>query len=279
MEKEHSASNGTGDNGSNIPLSFFCIFLQTHFANGILSIKKDEKGDSMKRNRVLYLEVAEKIKADIFSRKYPVGSMLPTESELEALFDVSKITVRKAIELLAADEYVEKKSGRGTTVLSDRPYNKLSKAASFTQILEKSHLFVEKKVLGLNKIQLEKNSPLARFFGEKCIHFQRLYLLETKPYILFDHYLPIDFSDISKEEFEKESLYRLVHRKGYEIQTFSDDFAAVHLSAEQQEILNTTETIAIKRIRKSVDRIGKVVEYSEAVYNTAQHPYHIEYEA
>ena len=71
----------------------------------------------MKRTRVLYLEVADKIKEDIFSGKYPVGSMLPTESELEELFQVSKITVRKAIELLASDEYVAKKSGRGTTVL------------------------------------------------------------------------------------------------------------------------------------------------------------------
>ena len=49
----------------------------------------------MKRTRVLYLEVADKIKEDIFSGKYPVGSMLPTESELEELFQVSKITVER----------------------------------------------------------------------------------------------------------------------------------------------------------------------------------------
>ena len=44
----------------------------------------------MKKTRVLYLEVAEKIKEDIFSGKYPVGTMLPTETELEKLFGVSK---------------------------------------------------------------------------------------------------------------------------------------------------------------------------------------------
>ena len=94
----------------------------------------------MKRTRVLYLEVADKIKEDIFfrERRYPVGSMLPTENELEELFQVSKITVRKAIELLATDEYVEKKVVEGTTVLSNRPYNRLSKAESFTQILKDS---------------------------------------------------------------------------------------------------------------------------------------------
>ena len=44
----------------------------------------------MKRTRVLYLEVADKIKEDIFSGKYPVGSMLPTESELKNCFKSAK---------------------------------------------------------------------------------------------------------------------------------------------------------------------------------------------
>ena len=78
----------------------------------------------MKRKHILYRDVADKLKEDIMSGRYPIGSFLPTETELEATFNVSKITVRKAIELLAADEYVEKRSGRGTTVLSNRPYNK-----------------------------------------------------------------------------------------------------------------------------------------------------------
>lgn len=118
----------------------------------------------MKRTRVLYLEVADKIKEDIFSGKYPVGSMLPTESELEELFQVSKITVRKAIELLASDEYVAKKSGRGTTVLSNRPYNRLSKAASFTQILENSRYEVRKETLDLQLVHIKKEDPLFFLF-------------------------------------------------------------------------------------------------------------------
>ncbi|TVT06745.1 GntR family transcriptional regulator, partial [Enterococcus durans] len=125
----------------------------------------------MKRTRVLYLEVADKIKEDIFSGKYPVGTMLPTENELEELFQVSKITVRKAIELLAADEYVEKKSGRGTTVLSNRPYNRLSKAASFTQILKNSQYEVRKETLELKKIALKKDDPLYGYFGSHATRF------------------------------------------------------------------------------------------------------------
>ena len=232
----------------------------------------------MKRTRVLYLEVADKIKEDIFSGKYPVGSMLPTESELEELFQVSKITVRKAIELLASDEYVEKKSGRGTTVLSNRPYNRLSKAASFTQILENSRYEVRKETLDLQLVNIKKEDPLFSFFGEQAVCFKRLYYLNNQPYIYFAHYLPQEMMQFSREEFGKESLYRLLTKKGYTIDSFSDDFSAVFLTEEEQGILKTDAQIGIKRIRKSSTQIGEIIEYSEAVYHTDLHPYHIDYE-
>lgn len=232
----------------------------------------------MKRNRVLYLEVAEKIKEDIFSGKYPVGTMLPTEIELEKLFDVSKITIRKAIELLASDEYVEKKSGKGTTVLSDRPYNKLSKAVSFTQILEKSNFTVEKKIIGVEKVKIKQNEAAFEYIGSEATCFQRVYLLDGKPYIYFSHYLPTDLKKVTKKDFERDSLYRILYRNGHDIERFVDDFTATNLSRKQQELLQTDEKTALKRIRKSYDYDNQVIEYSEAVYNTADHAYQVEYE-
>ncbi len=233
----------------------------------------------MRRTRVLYLEVADKLKEDIFSGKYPVGSMLPTENELEQLFEVSKITIRKAIELLAADEYVEKKSGRGTTVLSNRPYNRLAKAASFTQILEDSQLKVRKETIDLRRIDLQPEQPLFTYYGKEVLLFERLYFLDEQPYIYFRHYLPVQMEKFSKEEFAQESLYRLMTQAGYAIQSFEDDFAAVHLTAAEQKILQTDETIGIKRIRKSITETNQIIEYSEALYNTNLHPYRIDYEA
>lgn len=232
----------------------------------------------MKRTRVLYLEVADKIKEDIFSGKYPVGTMLPSETELEELFEVSKITVRKAIELLAADEYVEKKSGKGTTVLSERPYNKLSKAISFTQILENSNLAVEKTILDVKKVVLSEKDSAFKYFGSEAICFQRMYLLAGKPYIYFKHYLPTGLKRVTKKDLENDSLYRILYQNGLDIERFMDDFLAIALSSEEQELLQTNEKIALKRIRKSYDYEQNIIEYSEALYNTAEHAYQIEYE-
>lgn len=236
------------------------------------------KGETMKRTRVLYLEVADKIKEDIFLGKYPVGTMLPTENELEKIFQVSKITVRKAIELLAADEYVEKKSGRGTTVLSNRPYNRLSKAASFTQILKDSQYKVRKEIITLDKIAVKKEDPLHSLVGPYTVCFKRLYYLNEQPYIYFVHYLPEDMSKFQRKEFEEESLYRLLTQNGHVIDSFSDDFSAVFLSEEEKAMFQTTAEIGMKRVRQSTNHLNEIIEYSEAIYHTDLHPYHIDYE-
>ncbi|OJG75628.1 GntR family transcriptional regulator [Enterococcus quebecensis] len=235
--------------------------------------------DDMRRKSVLYLDVADQIKADIMNGTYPVGSLLPTEAELEQLFDVSKITVRRAIELLSSEELVEKKSGKGTTVLSNRPYNKLSKAGTFTEYLNDSGQKVAKKILNLEKVTVRPDSPVYQCLGEEVVKVSRLYTLDNQPYIYFNYFLPNSLADVSLEEFENESLYRLMDQNGIEIVKFEDSFQTVELTTEQQRILDTSEKNGLKRVRKSMSPLGKVVEYSEAVYNTVLYPYVIEYEA
>ncbi|MEI5995018.1 GntR family transcriptional regulator [Candidatus Enterococcus mansonii] len=233
----------------------------------------------MRRKSVLYLDVAEQIKADIMNGTYPVGSLLPTEAELEQLFEVSKITVRRAIELLSSEELVEKKSGKGTTVLSNRPYNKLSKAGTFTEYLNASGQKVTKKILSLETVTLQEHSMVYKFLGEQAVKVSRLYTLDEQPYIYFNYYLPITLKDIPLNEFENESLYRLMDQHKIEIIKFEDSFQTVELTPEQQTILRTSEKNGLKRIRKSMSPSGNVVEYSEAIYNTALYPYVIEYES
>lgn len=53
--------------------------------------------------------------------RYPVGGRMPTESELAGHFDVSRVTIRKALDMLVQDGYVESKQGSGYTVLTLSP--------------------------------------------------------------------------------------------------------------------------------------------------------------
>lgn len=227
--------------------------------------------------KVLYLEVANALKKDILKEVYPVGSLIPTENELEMVFSVSKITIRKAVEILVQEGYLEKKSGIGTTVISNRPFNKLSKAVSFSTILENEGLNIRKEFIAIEEVTKEDLTFNLTGLGPKVVKLTRLYYLDDKPYILFEHYLPNldDFSSISKDEA---SLYRWLSHNGYVINYIKDDFDLIEATSEIKKQLSLTTPYVLRRHRYSYSRQQELVEYSIGYYDVTQHAYSIEYE-
>lgn len=232
----------------------------------------------MKNKSVLYIEIAETIKKDIQNSIYPVGTLLPTESDFEKLFDVSKITVRKAVEQLANQGFVEKKSGKGTTVISNRLFNKVSKGEAFSTILEKKGMAITKEIASIEQSVLTKESTYYQYFGDKCTHVVRLYRLDGEPYIIFNHFLPSDVYDDIQNKINKVSLYQLLANKGYQIDRFNDQFSICNLNNEEKKLLETSQTHVLKRTRHSFDERDQVIEVSVAQYDTDKTPYEIEFE-
>jgi GntR family transcriptional regulator len=64
----------------------------------------------------LYVEIAEKLTDEITGRRYPVGSLLPTEIELAKSYGISRQTVRAALDLLRQRGYISRKKSVGTRV-------------------------------------------------------------------------------------------------------------------------------------------------------------------
>ena len=67
-------------------------------------------------NENLYETVKNRICNDIFEGHYEDGDRIPPERELEELLGVSRVTVRKSLELLEEEGLVVREVGRGTTV-------------------------------------------------------------------------------------------------------------------------------------------------------------------
>lgn len=65
----------------------------------------------------LYQDLARKIVAELIAGKYPVGSRLPAERELAAMYEVSRPTVREAVIALEVQGLVEVRIGSGAYVV------------------------------------------------------------------------------------------------------------------------------------------------------------------
>jgi GntR family transcriptional regulator len=64
----------------------------------------------------LYYQLQERLKVDLDAGHWQPGDVLPSESEIEAHFEVSRTVIRKALDVLEADGQVVRHKGRGAVV-------------------------------------------------------------------------------------------------------------------------------------------------------------------
>lgn len=226
--------------------------------------------------KLLYAGVLDEVKKRILDGTYIIDEMIPTETELEKEFEVSKVTVRRAIEILVQEGYLEKKSGKGTRVISNRVFNKLSKAVSFTSILEDEGYDVHKKIVGISVVSEDVLDFAVTGFRGKLICLERIYLLNGEPYALFKHYVPYQEDYLSLED-ETASLYGWLNVHDYVIDEISDKFSVCFSDDRIRENLGQDLDAVLKRDRRSYNHEGKCIEFSTAHYDVSKRAYEIQY--
>ena len=89
----------------------------------------------------LYHRIYVLLRDQITSGAYGAGELLPTEHEISADFGVSRVTAKRALDHLAEEGLVERRRGRGTTVLLEVPPRPLS--APLTGLLQNLELLAD----------------------------------------------------------------------------------------------------------------------------------------
>lgn len=164
----------------------------------------------------LYQQVANDLHEAIVNDVYHVGARVPTETELSRLYDVSRITIRKAIEMLVEEGLLVKRQGKGTfvqeshralMVLDDRRTALNGFSASCRQNgLEPGSTLLRREVVDV--------PPAAReFFGEnaRLIAIDRVCTADETP-IMIDHCLFAreGHEFLETAELENASLFDLI---------------------------------------------------------------------
>ena len=134
---------------------------------------------------------------------------LPTEEKLTEIFDVSRTTIRKALDQLLNKKLIYKKQGRGTfwtEITESLTQKKLSGInRQIFAITEKTDVTV------LSKKQVSVSGEIADFLGlpggSRVVEFERLRFINNEPMSYTINYLPVSIGEpISKEQLEKKTM-------------------------------------------------------------------------
>jgi GntR family transcriptional regulator len=95
----------------------------------------------------LHAQVRESLRGHIRDGSYGAGGKLPAESELSAIYGVSRITVRQALSDLQNEGAILKVAGKGTFVASQRAFQHLTRLEGFGEAMARQGHRVSNDVL------------------------------------------------------------------------------------------------------------------------------------
>ncbi|MBP0617500.1 GntR family transcriptional regulator [Jiella sp. KSK16Y-1] len=118
--------------------------------------------DAAPRYQRIHRTLADRIEAGV----YPIGSLMPTETELGQEFSTSRFTVREALRCLTENGYVERRQGMGTRVVSAQPQVRYYQ--SFESLRELFQGAIDTYMVVLGHQPLVIDEPLAQRIGGKA---------------------------------------------------------------------------------------------------------------
>lgn len=226
-------------------------------------------------NQARYASVAKDLMEGIATGRYPVGSLLPTEFELCDLYDVSRHTVRAAINQLSVQGLVSRRKRVGTRVEASSPRGGYSQ--SLASVADLAHLAetqqreiqtVRHFVADLSEAARLGLVPGEHYFCVSSIRVDRLH--NAAPLCWTDVYAQRDYSDVIElaHEHPDQLIAGLIEAHfGRAIAVVDQQVRAVLLSVElAQALAAETGSPGLRIIRQYRDEIGELMAVSETVH-------------
>lgn len=218
----------------------------------------------------VYIQIHNQIKQDVENGKWRVGQRIPAERELAEQFEVSRMTLRQAIQTLVDGGILERHVGSGTFVANRKVQEKMSGVTSFTDLMLSAGKTPSSKTISyhvttpsqseIERLQLKKD--------QKVLRMERIRYGSDMPICYEVTAVPADLiEDFSKEEVTS-SLYKTLEVKaglypGRAIQTVS----AMSASEKIAEYLEIRRGEALLRLRQiSYLQDGRPFEYTHTQY-------------
>ncbi|SEL37710.1 transcriptional regulator, GntR family [Carnobacterium iners] len=219
---------------------------------------------------VKYEAIANEMRQRILTGTYPIESLIPDQISLAKEFRVSRMTMKKALDILAMEGLIYRQRGSGTFVMKTALLNQQDSAVNEYEGLTKqlSGKKVTSKVIEFNvefpseeimkHLMIKKKQPVYKLV--------RLRVVDGNPYVLEHTYMPVDLAVGLTEEILEQSIYRYIHEE-LDLH-FGGAFRKIHAdksSHYDQEYLNCKIDDPILEVEQVVYlKDGRPFEYSRS---------------
>ena len=239
-------------------------------------------------DRAVYKQIADHLRATIVSGGLAPGEQLPSESKLVERYDVSRVTARRALAILAGEGLTVSEHGRGVFVRPRPPVRRLASdrfarrhrdtgKAAFTVEMEHAGRPYDVKS-DVQMLRLGSERPpadIAERLGtgtDEALVRSRRYLAEGYPLEIATSYIPMDIAEgtaITQPDTGPGGIYARIEEQGYQLTRFCEDIAVRLTTDSEARALQLSTGSPVIRLVRAAYAGERVVEVCDTVMNAS----------
>lgn len=228
----------------------------------------------------LYEQLKFLIKDDIVKKVYKPGEKMPSEVELGERYNVSRITVRRAIKELVNEGLLVSRQGKGTFVQYSKLHSKILSIDGFTNIASsEGH---KPQTIVLSKTIIEAPDKVCECLnlqnGVKVLELKRMLIDNDSPLSIDIAYFPIDiFPDIIYKISDNISTFKVMREEyGVVMKKAYKEFSVTTANIEQSKLLNCSPGEPLFLIDKTIyNQEDKPIHFSNFLVLSSRVTYSI----
>jgi GntR family transcriptional regulator len=230
----------------------------------------------------IYHQIYTVLRQQIKDGNFGPDGLLPAEKSLCETYGVSRVSVRKALELLESEGLVIRRRGVGTFASSgvETEAGGRTRIAGLVENLITLGLDTTAKLITFDRTAEVPNYvavALNLAAGTGATSIERLRFYRQRPLSLTTVYLPPDVGALLSEgELDDRPVVRLLESRGIRPFRAEQTISAVSADRRVAEMLNTSVGAPLIRLRRTVyNDAGRPFEYQQGIYNPDEYEYHM----
>ena len=204
----------------------------------------------------LYYQLKQLIIDKIESGILVEGDKLPSEREICDDLEISRTTVRKAIQELENEGYIYKIHGKGTYIAEDRIKQNLSQLYSFSNEMIKIGKKPSSKTIGFEIIKSDARISKKLNIEEKSNIYllRRLRFADDEPMMIETTFIPYNkYKGLNISEIEEQGLYNVLIKKyNAKFNEAREIFQSVITNSYEEKLLNYREGLPSMMIERYI---------------------------
>lgn len=211
---------------------------------------------------IRYQEIADELRQRLASAG--VGRVLPSESELSAEFKVSRVTIRRALEILRDEGLVDARQGFGWYMAGDPVRQHLDELGTIEGQLEERGIRTERRVIEFD-FRVAPLRVAAVLGTDQVLRVKRLNLADDTPFAVVTVWCPAELGHhLSRRDVERHPFYELL---GVPLRGATQTIGADSVDGADATLLGVPVASPVLRCERiTTDIHGRAVLMSEHVF-------------